>query len=134
MIMMTYLADMFGLDIGYFQWITYCFPFLLVTIPAAWLMVNWRFKPTITSLEPAMNHLQNEIGRMGGWNRKQITALIIFLVMVFGWFTEKEFYNMGIYPVRLGIGVIAVAGAVAYLLTGVVNWRDYQEKVDWGVV
>jgi di/tricarboxylate transporter len=54
--------------------------------------------------------------------------------MVFGWFTEKEFYNMGIYPIRLGIGVIAVAGAVAYLLAGVVNWRDYQEKVDWGVV
>jgi di/tricarboxylate transporter len=36
--------------------------------------------------------------------------------------------------IRLGIGVLAVAGAVAYLLTGVVNWRDYQEKVDWGVV
>ena len=133
-IMMTYLADMFGLDIGYFQWITYCFPFLFLMIPAAWLMVNWRFKPTVTSLAPAMNHLQTEIGRMGGWNRKQIIALIIFLIMVFGWFTEKEFYNMGIYPVRLGIGVIAVAGAVAYLLTGVVNWRDYQEKVDWGVV
>ena len=46
----------------------------------------------------------------------------------------KTFYQMGIYPVRLGIGVIAVAGAVAYLLTGIVNWRDYQEKVDWGVV
>ena len=133
-IMMTYLADMFGLDIGYFQWITYCFPFLLLMIPAAWLIVNWRFKPAVTSLAPAMNHLQNEIGRMGGWNRKQIIALIIFLIMVFGWFTEKEFFNLGIYPVRLGIGVIAVAGAVAYLLTGVVNWRDYQEKVDWGVV
>jgi sodium-dependent dicarboxylate transporter 2/3/5 len=133
-IMMTYLADMFGQDIGYFQWITYCFPFLFIMIPTTWLMVNWRFKPTVTSLAPAMNHLQTEIGRMGGWNRKQIIALIIFIVMVFGWFTEKEFYNLGIYPVRLGIGVIAVAGAVAYLLTGVVNWRDYQEKVDWGVV
>jgi di/tricarboxylate transporter len=27
-----------------------------------------------------------------------------------------------------------MAGAVAYLLAGVTNWRDYQEKVDWGVV
>ena len=27
-----------------------------------------------------------------------------------------------------------MAGAVAYLMAGVVNWRDYQEKVDWGVV
>ena len=133
-IMMTYLNDMFGFDIGYFQWVTYCFPFILVMIPVTWFVVNLRFKPRITSLAPAMNQLQREIGKMGGWNSKQIWALIIFIVMVYGWFTEKVFYNMGIYPVRLGIGVIAVAGAVAYLLTGVVNWRDYQDRVDWGVV
>ncbi|MDB9822966.1 DASS family sodium-coupled anion symporter [Deltaproteobacteria bacterium] len=133
-IMMTYLNDMFGFDIDYFQWVTYCFPFILAMIPITWLVVNLRFKPRITSLAPAMNHLQNEIGKMGGWNKKQIWALIIFVVMVYGWFTEKAFYDMGIYPVRLGIGVIAVGGAVAYLLTGVVNWRDYQERVDWGVV
>ena len=133
-IMMTYLNDMFGFDIGYFQWVTYCFPFVLIMIPVTWFVVNWRFKPKITSLAPAMDHLQREIGKMGGWNRQQISALIIFVIMVFGWFTEKAFYNMGIYPVRLGIGVIAVGGAVAYLLAGVVNWRDYQEKVDWGVV
>jgi sodium-dependent dicarboxylate transporter 2/3/5 len=133
-IMMTYLNDMFGFDIGYFQWVTYCFPFILVMIPITWFMVNMRFKPKITSLAPAMNQLQREIGKMGGWNSKQISTLIIFVVMVYGWFTEKVFFDMGIYPVRLGIGVIAVAGAVAYLLTGVVNWRDYQDRVDWGVV
>ena len=133
-IMMTYLNDMFGLDIGYFQWVTYCFPFILVMIPITWFMVNWRFKPRITSLAPAMDQLRYEIGKMGKWDRKQIWALIIFLVMVYGWFTEKAFYQLGIYPVRLGIGVIAVAGAVAYIMAGVVNWRDYQQRVDWGVV
>jgi len=133
-IMMTYLNDMFGLDIGYFQWVTYCFPFLFVMIPMTWFMVNWRFKPKITSLAPAMTYLEAQIGRAGGWNRKQIWALIIFLIMVFGWFTEKSFYDMRVIPIRLGIGVIAVAGAVAYILAGVVNWRDYQERVDWGVV
>ena len=133
-IMMTYLTDMFGFDIGYFQWVTYCFPFIIIMIPCGWLMVNWRFKPRTHSLAPAMKHLQHEIGKMGGWSRQQILALIIFIVMVFGWFTEKAFFELGIYPVRLGIGVIAVAGAVAYLLAGVVNWRDYQQKVDWGVV
>jgi len=133
-IMMTYLTDMFGFDIGYFQWVTYCFPFLFVMIPVTWFMVNMRFKPRITSLAPAMKQLTTEIGKMGGWSRQQIWALIIFVVMVFGWFTEKAFFDLGIYPVRLGIGVIAIAGAVGYILTGVVNWRDYQERVDWGVV
>ena len=133
-IMMTYLTDMFGMDIGYAQWIMYCFPFVIVMIPVTWFATNLLFKPRITSLAPAMRHLEGEIGKMGKWNKHQIWAMVIFGVMVFGWFTEKEFYNMGIYPIRLGIGVIAVAGAVAYLLAGVVNWRDYQEKVDWGVV
>jgi solute carrier family 13 (sodium-dependent dicarboxylate transporter), member 2/3/5 len=133
-IMMTYLEDMFGMDIGYFQWVSYAMPFVLLMIPVTWLVVNWRFKPRIVSLGPAMEHLQSEIGKMGGWNRKQVIALIIFIVMVYGWFTEKVFYDMGIYPVRLGIGVLAIAGAIAYLLAGIVNWRDYQEKVDWGVV
>jgi solute carrier family 13 (sodium-dependent dicarboxylate transporter), member 2/3/5 len=133
-IMMTYLNDMFGMDIGYFQWVSYAMPFVFVMIPITWLVVNWRFKPRIVSLAPAMEHLQSEIGKMGGWNRKQVIALIIFVVMLWGWFTEKIFFQLGIYPVRLGIGVIAIAGAIAYLLAGIVNWRDYQEKVDWGVV
>ncbi|MEE4358073.1 MAG: DASS family sodium-coupled anion symporter [Desulfococcaceae bacterium] len=133
-IMMTYLTDMFGIDIGYFQWVTYCFPFILIMIPLTWIIINWRFRPRIKSFAPAMEHLQREISRMGGWNRQQKIALVIFAVMVFGWFTEKEFYNLGIYPVRLGIGVIAMAGAIAYIMAGIVNWRDYQEKVDWGVV
>jgi anion transporter len=133
-IMMTYLNDMFGLDIGYFQWVTYCFPFLIVAIPACWILVNSLFKPKTHSLAPAMAHLKSEIDKMGPWSRTQIVSLVIFVVMVFGWFTEKVFYQNGILPFRLGIGVIAVAGAVAYLLAGVVNWRDYQQKVDWGVV
>jgi len=133
-IMMTYLNDMFGFDIGYFQWVTYCFPYLIAMIPLGWLFINWRFKPKIRSLAPAMIHLEKEIDKMGGWNRKQIVALIIFIIMVTGWFTEKIFYQSGLVPVRLGIGVIAVAGAIAYILAGIVNWRDYQEKVDWGVV
>ncbi|RJP79215.1 MAG: DASS family sodium-coupled anion symporter [Desulfobacteraceae bacterium] len=133
-IMMTYLNDMFGMDIGYYQWMIYGMPFLIIMIPVTWFLLNWRFKPSIKSLAPAMKHLETEIGKMGGWNKKQVWALCIFLVMITGWFTEKSIYDSGLFPFRLGIGVIAIAGAVAYILAGVVNWRDYQEKVDWGVV
>ena len=133
-IMVGYLKDMFGYDIGFFQWVTYCFPFLIIMIPLGWIVVNRLYKPRIHSLAPAMDHLRNEIDKMGKWNAKQIWALIIFVVMLFLWFTEKDLYESGILPIRLGVGVVAVGGAVAYLLAGVVNWRDYQQKVDWGVV
>ena len=59
--MITYLNDMFGMDIGYFQWIIYCAPFVLIMIPLTWLVVNMRFKPQINSLAPSMNQLKTEI-------------------------------------------------------------------------
>jgi anion transporter len=133
-IMMTYLEDMFGMDIGYFTWVTYAMPFVFIMMPLTWLTIRWRFKPATQDLSLAMTYLKDDTTRMGKWNRQQIVTLIIFTAMIWLWFTEKAFFDMGIYPVRLGIGVIAVAGGVAYILAGVVNWRDYQEKVDWGVV
>ena len=133
-VMMGYLNDMYGMDIGYFTWVTYAMPFVLIMMPLTWLMIQWRFKPKTRDLSPAMTFLREDIKRMGKWNRKQVITVIIFLVMIWFWFTEKAFFNLGIYPVRLGIGVVAIAGAVAYILAGVVNWRDYQEDVDWGVV
>lgn len=132
-IIMTYLEDMFGISIGYGQWILYGMPFVIIMIPILWLTLNRVFKPKIQDLRPALVSLQRDIDQMGGWNRKQVVALAIFLVMLFGWITEQSLITK-LVGVRLGIGVIAVAGAVAYLLTGIVNWRDYQEKVDWGVV
>jgi len=132
-IMMTYMEDMFGISMGYGEWIIYGMPFVIIMIPILWFLVNRRFKPKIKDLGPALETLKKDIGGMGGWSRQQKIAIAIFLVMLFGWITEKNLL-LNLFGIRLGIGVIAVAGAVAYIIAGVVNWRDYQEKVDWGVV
>jgi anion transporter len=133
-IMMTYMQDMFGFDMGYLQWVTYAMPYVFIMMPLTWLVIRWRFRPVVTDLSPAMVMLREDIARMGRWNRQQIITLVVFLIMIWLWLTEKELYDLGIYPIRLGIGVVAVAGGMAYIMTGVVNWRDYHEKVDWGVV
>ena len=132
-IMMTYMEDMFGITMGYGQWMMYGMPFVIIMIPILWIAVNKQFKPKIRNLKPALDTLKSDIDRMGGWNRKQIVAIVIFLCILIGWITENNLLQ-SLLGIRLGIGVIAVAGAVAYLLVGVVNWRDYQDKVDWGVI
>ncbi|MBN2227684.1 MAG: DASS family sodium-coupled anion symporter [candidate division Zixibacteria bacterium] len=132
-IMMTYMEDMFGFSIGYGQWMVYGMPFVLVMMPITWFVLNRTFRPQIKDLRPAMTALKKDIEHMGGWNRKQVIAVMIFVAMFLGWVTEKNLIY-DVTGIRLGIGLIAVAGAVAYLLTGIVNWRDYHEKVDWGVV
>ncbi|UCF36235.1 MAG: DASS family sodium-coupled anion symporter [Acidobacteriota bacterium] len=131
-VMMTYMEEMFGYSIGYGQWMLYGFPFVIIMMPLLWILLQWRFRPSVRNLRPAMESLQADIAR-GGWTRHQVIAVLVFLVMLLGWVTEQDILTR-ILGIRLGIGVIAMAGAIAYLLFGVVGWKDYQEKVDWGVV
>jgi anion transporter len=132
-IMITYMDDMFDVSISYARWMLYGMPFVLIMMPFLWLMLRLRFKPQTRDLRASLESLRDDIARMGGWNRKQIITLVIFLAMFLGWVTADNALEHFL-GYRLGIGVIAVTGAVAYMLTGVVNWRDYQTKVDWGVV
>lgn len=88
-VMIAYMEDMFGISMGYGRWITYCFPFVLIMMPLTWVVINWRFKPKIYDLSPAISCLKEDIKKMGPWNKKQILTLVIFLVMVFCWITDK---------------------------------------------
>ncbi len=134
-IMMGYTEDMFGLSISFVQWVMYCAPLLLWLMPVTWIVINWRFKPQITDMSHAMAVVKSEVRKTGGghWTRPQIISIVIFLVMLFTWVTENNLILQWT-GIRFGIGVLAVMGGVAYILAGVVNWRDYQTKVDWGVV
>jgi solute carrier family 13 (sodium-dependent dicarboxylate transporter), member 2/3/5 len=135
LIMMGYTEDMFGFSISFVQWMMYCTPFLFYLIPITWIVLNWRFKPEQRSLSNAMALVKSEVNKVGGggWTRPQIISLVIFLVMLFTWITENNLI-LQLTGIRFGIGVLAVMGGIAYILAGVVNWRDYQTKVDWGVV
>ena len=133
-IMMSYTEQMFGVSMGFGQWCIYCIPFLVYLIPVTWFMLNFRFKPINRNLGGALNLVKEEITRLGEkWTRRQIVSIIIFLLMLFCWITEKNLIYQ-LTGIRFGIGVFAVMGAIAYVFAGVVNWRDYQTKVDWGVV
>lgn len=133
-IMMSYAEDMFGVTIGFAQWMIYCVPFLFFAMPLTWFVINWRFKPKFTDLGPAIGYVKSQIASEGGgWTKQQIISVTIFLLMLFSWITENNLIY-SLTGIRFGIGVLAVIGGLAYILAGVVNWRDYQTGVDWGVV
>jgi len=132
-IMMGYTEEMFNMQITFAQWVLYCAPFLLFLMPVTWLVIQWRFKPEQRDLGRAMAYVKQEVAKTGGWTRPQLIALTIFIFTFLGWVFESNIIK-DIIGVRLGIGTVAVMGGIAYILAGVVNWRDYHQKVDWGVV
>ncbi len=134
-IMMNYAEQMFGVRIGFGQWCLYQFPLLFITLPICWFMLNWRFKPEIKDLSPAMVYIREEINKTGGgkWTRQQIMTIAIFAVVLFLWIVDEDLLPQ-IFGFRFGLGTLAVVGAIVYVFIGIANWRDYQTKVDWGVV
>jgi sodium-dependent dicarboxylate transporter 2/3/5 len=90
-IMMTYLNDMFGLDIGYFQWITYCFPFVIIMIPATWIIGQLALQARSPPWHRPWTTCRPKSTAWAAGTASRSWALIIFVIMVFGWFTEKSF-------------------------------------------
>ncbi len=135
LIMMGYTEDMFGISITFMQWVIYCAPFLLFLMPVTWVVLNWRFHPRQRNLANALTLVKTEVKKVrgGAWTWPERISVVIFLVTLFAWITENNLI-LKLTGIRFGIGVLAVMGGIAYVFAGVVNWRDYQTNIDWGVV
>jgi sodium-dependent dicarboxylate transporter 2/3/5 len=52
-------------------------------------------------------------------------AILLFLIILTGWI---------FFSTTLGMGIVAILGASAFLITGLVKWEDINSGVNWGVV
>ena len=55
------------------------------------------------------------------------------LLVVFMWITDKS-VTKSLLGFSLGLGGVAISGAVLYMLLGLASWNDYEENVSWGVI
>ena len=54
-------------------------------------------------------------------------------MVVFMWITDKSI-TKSLLGFSLGLGGVAIFGAVLYMLLGLTSWQDYEESVSWGVI
>lgn len=111
--------------VDYVSWAIYCFPIFLVQLPLTSFIILKVFKPEYSSLNRAVVKLRGQLqeqGKMdvGDWS----TIGILFLTLI-GWV---------MYSDVLGLGTIALLGAIAFLVVGLVKWDDINNNVNWGVV
>jgi len=60
-------------------------------------------------------------------------VVLIMLIVVIMWIIDKSI-TKNILGFSLGLGGVAISGAVFYMLVGFTSWKDYEEKVSWGVI
>ncbi len=123
-IILGFLQRMHGINIGYGEWIVYSFPITLLLIPVTSWILYHAFQPNITDLSEATAGLQAELEEREITGETGVT-IAIFVLIVFLWITMGR---------TIGLGIIAIMGAILYLAFGIVDWDDYHTNINWGVI
>jgi len=109
----------------YVNWIIYAFPMFLIRLPVVTLLLIATFKPEVTDMSRAISRLRTQVSMQGPMRASDWLTILIFGLTILGWVTLSNSY---------GLGVVAIGGAAAFLILGLVRWEDINSGVNWGVV
>ncbi len=111
--------------VDYLTWIVFAYPMFLLQLPVVTALLYMTFRPEYPDLSRAVVRLRAQVAMDGPLRPADWLAIALFAVTIVGWITLSE---------SLGLGIVAILGACAFLVTGLVRWEDVNAGVNWGVV
>ncbi len=128
-LMIGFLGD-YGIDVSFVQWISMGVMYTIVMSVVMAFLLPILFKPEVDDLGEAVGLLKKDLEKHGAMTVQQKLVAAIMMLVVFLWITDKSLVK-DILGFSLGLGGIAITGAVLYMLFGLTSWKDYEEKVSW---
>ncbi len=134
------LAGGFGTEIGtapnlmaaaythlpFANWMIFGFPLAIIMLFVTWKLLGWIFPPEVKGIVGGMDTITDTLSKMGAMTKTEKITLAILLFTIGLWVTT------GI----TGIDSYSVAliGAALYFISGVIDWKDAQKNIDWGLI
>lgn len=134
------LAGGFGTEIGtapnlmaaaytnlpFVNWMIFGFPLAITMMLVIWKGLGWIFPAEVKGIVGGMDTITSKIEVMGSMTRNEKLSVVILLFTILLWVTT------GI--TGLNSYSVALIGAVLFFAFKVVDWRDAQNGVDWGLI
>ena len=111
--------------VSYVDWMKYAYPIFLIQIPLVALVLFFTFKPERKTLNRAVAKLRKRIAEQGPMSSSDWMTVFVFFMTLLGWIFLSG---------SLGLGTVAILGAMIFLFLGLVRWEDFNSGVNWGVV
>ncbi len=111
--------------IDYVTWMMYAYPIFLLQLPLVTIILFMTFKPEHQHLTRAVAKLRAQMRVEGPMSPANWVAIILFFLVLYGWIFQSS---------EIGMGTVAILGAAAFLIAGLVRWEDVNSGVNWGVV
>jgi sodium-dependent dicarboxylate transporter 2/3/5 len=111
--------------VDYLKWIVFAYPIFLIQIPLVTTVLFWTFRPEQKSIARAVVRLRAQLADQGPMKTADWATIGIFVLILLGWILFSD---------SIGLGTVAVMGAAAFLVVGLVRWEELNNGVNWGVV
>jgi len=111
--------------IDYMKWMMFAYPIFLLQLPFVTFILFKTFRPEQHDMSRAVVKLRAQVEIEGAMKRADWMAIFLFFLILIGWITISS---------DIGMGTVAILGAAAFLITGLVRWEDINSGVNWGVV
>ncbi|MCK4348406.1 MAG: DASS family sodium-coupled anion symporter [Thermoplasmatales archaeon] len=121
---MGFLAEK-GFELTFLEWTKMTLPMVLLTLPLIWVILILFFPPEVKDMSRVKEEMANSVKDMGGLSKGELKVLGIYAVTIGMWVFLSN---------TIGVAVIALIGAMLMFLFRVVNWKDVEEHVQWGII
>ncbi|MGI9406076.1 MAG: SLC13 family permease, partial [Hyphomicrobiaceae bacterium] len=109
----------------YVRWVMYCYPVFLLQLPFVTAILFITFRPEYKKMSRAVVKLRQQIEAEGPMKATDWVTVVLFMIVLVGWVGYSDV---------LGLGIVAILGAIAFLVMGLVRWEEINTGVNWGVV
>jgi sodium-dependent dicarboxylate transporter 2/3/5 len=107
------------------KWMMFAYPIFLLQLPFVTFILFKTFRPEYQDMSRAVVKLRAQVEKEGAMKRADWMAIFLFFLILIGWITVSS---------NIGMGTVAILGAAAFLIAGLVRWEDINSGVNWGVV
>ena len=111
--------------VSFLAWMKAGMPLVLVMTAAAVLILLRFGSSEVSDIAPATRMLNQRVQALGSMSSRERRLAVVGILTIGCWITFGH---------RIDIAVIAVVAAVALSVFRIVDWRETQEYVNWGVV
>ncbi|MGM0501996.1 MAG: SLC13 family permease [Bacillota bacterium] len=113
------------LTIGFFEWIKYSWPIPTLILLVVYLMIEYKFEIDIDSISAAHQKLEEKMEAKGAMSNIEQRLAVVVVLVVCSWLFLSRWVD---------IAIISILGAVASFVIKVVEWKDIEDYINWGVI
>jgi solute carrier family 13 (sodium-dependent dicarboxylate transporter), member 2/3/5 len=112
--------------IPFANWMVFGFPLAFILMTLIWKWLGWIYKPEIKGIVGGMDTIKDKMVSLGPMTRTEKLTIVLLLFTIGLWVTSN-ITGINSYSV-------ALIGAVLFFVFKVIDWKDAQIGVDWGLI